>query len=118
MPADRQTRRLVHLLERFLDFVFAEIDLAGRCGGAHVVGGKGLGDGDEADAGGVAFDPAGRPRDPRANVGQPGRDVYHFFRVARIPFAVAAFGPVGASFRYVSNSVAAPGRLPSFTSDM
>ena len=32
--------------------------------------------------------------------------------------AVAALGPVGASFKYVSNSVAAPGRLPSFTSAM
>ncbi len=40
----------------------------------------------------------------------------YFFSCATSDVAVAAFGPLGASFRYVSNSVAAPARLPSFTS--
>ena len=107
---------------RFLHFVLAEIDLTGGGGGADVLGGKGLRDGDEADGGGVAPGPAGRPRDASANVRQPGPErggVDHYFlSCATIAFAVAAFGPVGASFRYVSNSVAAPGGLLSFTSAM
>ena len=122
VPANRQVRRLVHLLERFLDLVFAEIDLTGVGGGAHELGGECFGNGDEADGGGVAPGPAGRPRDARADVGQPGAERggidHYFFSVARIPLAVAAFGPVGASFRYVSNSAPAPARLPSFTSAM
>jgi hypothetical protein len=103
VPADRQIRRLVHLEQRFLDLVFAKVDLAGLGGGAHVLGGKCLGNGDEADGGGIAPGPAGRPRDPRANVRQPGPErssVDHYFLIEpRIPFAVAAFGPAGASFR-------------------
>ena len=63
----------VHLLQRFLDFVLAEVDLPGVGGGADVVGGEGLGDGDEADGGGVAPGPAGGARDAIANVRQPGR---------------------------------------------
>ena len=94
---------LLHLEQRLLDLVLAEIDLSGVGGGAHVLGGEGLGDGDEADGGGIAPGPAGRPRDARANVCQPGTERsgvdHYFFNVPRIPFAVAAFGPVGASFR-------------------
>ncbi len=122
MPPDGKVRRLVHLLARFLDLVFAEVDLAGLGGGTHVLGREGFGDGDEGDGSGVAPRPAGGPRDPRADVGQPGTERggvdHYFFNVPRIPFAVAAFGPDGASFRYVSNSAVAPARLPSFTSAM
>ena len=57
----------------------------------------------EADGGGIAPGPAGCPRDARANVCQPGPERgsvdHYFFSVPRIPFAVAAFGPAGASFR-------------------
>src|SRR5262245_8663362 len=70
MPADRQVRGLVHLAQRFLHFVLPEVDLTGRGCGADGVSGEGFGDGDEADAGGIAVHPAGRPRDARANVGQ------------------------------------------------
>ena len=122
MPPDRKVRRLVHLLACFLDLVLAEVDLAGASGRAHVFSGEGLGDGDEGDGSGIAPHPAGGPRDPSADICQPGLEGsgvdHYFFSVVRIPFAVAAFGPEGASFRYVSNSVAAPARLPSFTSAM
>src|SRR5713226_8523196 len=122
MPPDGKVRRLVHLLARLLDLVFAEVHLAGLGGRTHVLRGKGFGDGDEADGSGIAPRPAGGPRDPRADVRQPGPECsgveHYFFNVPRIPFAVAAFGPDGASFRYVSNSAVAPARLPSFTSAM
>ncbi len=49
MPPNRQIRRLVHLRQRFLHFVFAEVDLAQVCGGAYEFRGKRLGDSDEAD---------------------------------------------------------------------
>ena len=99
-----QIRGLVHLLQRFLDLVLAEVDLAGVGGGADVLGGECLGDGDEADGGGVAPGPAGGPRDARADVRQPGtgaqrRRSLFLERTPRIPLAVAAFGPVGASLR-------------------
>ena len=121
MPADREVRRRIHLRHRFLHFVLAEIDLASCRGGANVLGGKCFRDGDEPDGGGIASGPAGCARDPIAHAGQPGperRGVDHYFFGSdpRMFFAVAAFGPVGAIFRYVSNSAAAPARLPSFTS--
>ena len=66
--------------------------------------------------------PAGGARDAFANAGEPGlqRDgIDHYFGSCEsIAVAVAAFGPVGDSFRYALNSVAAPARLPSFTSAM
>ena len=103
MPPHGQIGQLVHLLERFLDLVLAEVDLAGVGERAHVVGGKRLGDGDEPDGGGIASGPAGRPLDTRADIGQPGPERngvdHYFFSDPRIPFAVAAFGPSGASFR-------------------
>ena len=121
VPADRQIGRLRDLLQRFLHFVFAEVDLAGGRSGAHVLGRKRFRDGDERDGGGIASGPAGCARDAIAHAGQPGpecRGVDHYFFGSdpRMFFTVAAFGPVGAIFRYVSNSVAAPARLPSFTS--
>ena len=101
MPANRQIRRAVHLVERFLHFVFAEIQLARIRGRADVFGGKRFRDGDESNAGGIASGPAGRSLDSRANVLQPGseRISHYFLIVPRMPFAVAAFGPDGASFR-------------------
>ena len=87
----------VHLRERLLDFVFAEIDLAGVGGGANVIGGERFGDGDEADGGGIAPGPAGGARDTIADAGQPGAERdgidHYFLSCARMPFAVAAFGP-------------------------
>ncbi len=103
VPAQRERGRRVHLLQRFLHLVLAEVDLARVGQRRHVVRRKCLGDGDETDRGGVAPAPAGRPLDARADVGQPGPErngVDHYFLIEpRIPFAVAAFGPVGASFR-------------------
>src|SRR5262249_2227236 len=97
------------------------VDLAGGCGGTHRVGGKRLGDGDEEDRIGIASDPAGRARDARANVGQPGLhggrvEDYFFGSDPGMPFAGAAFVPVGARLRYVWTRVPACARLPSFTS--
>src|SRR5262249_14867321 len=120
MPADvrRAAARAerVDLRQRLLHLVLTEIDLAGRGGLAHVLDRKCFGNGDEADRGGVASRTAGGPRDARADVRQPCGDRGHFLMVPRMPFAVAAFGPVGASFRYVSNSPAAALRFPSLTS--
>ena len=103
MPPERQVGQLVHLLERFLDLVFAEVDLAGVGEGAHVLRREGFRDGDEPDGGGIAPGPAGRPLDSRADISQPGPERssvdHYFFSEPRIPFAVAAFGPSGASLR-------------------
>ena len=74
MPAQAQIRGLVHLRQRFLDLVLAEIDLTQIGGGADVVSREGFRDGDEANRGGVAPDPAGGPRDTRADVVQPGAE--------------------------------------------
>ena len=68
------------------------------------LGGKCFGDGDEADGGGVAPGPAGRPRDARANVGQPGtgarrQSITISSAEPTMPFAVRGVRPVGASFR-------------------
>ena len=79
MPAQREVVGLRALLLRFLDFVFAEVELSGTRGGANVGGAEGLGDGNEADAGGVAPGPGGGARDAIANVRQPGRDRVHYF---------------------------------------
>ncbi len=49
MPPQGQIRRLIHFRQRFLHFVFAEIDLPELSGGANIVGGKCFRDGDEAD---------------------------------------------------------------------
>jgi len=59
VPAQRQIGGAIDLVERLLDFVFAEVDLAGVRRGPHVVGGKGFRDGDETNGGGVAPRPAG-----------------------------------------------------------
>ena len=122
MPPNRQVGRSVHLRQRFLDFVLAEIDLTGFGGRAHGIRVEGFGNGDEADGGGIASSPVGCARDAFAYLSQPRskrRGVDHYFlSVATMPLAVAAFGPSGASFRYVSNSVPAAARLPSFTSAM
>ena len=78
MPPQRQIRGLVHLRQRFLQTVFAEVDLSGGGGLADGFSRKCLGDRDEADGLRVASRPAGRPRDSRADGSQVGSDV-HFF---------------------------------------
>jgi len=75
MPANREIRCAVHLVECFLDFVLAEVDLSGVECGTHRIRGKRFRDGDEPDGGGIASGPAGRPRNPRADSGQSGREV-------------------------------------------
>ena len=103
VPADVEIGGPIHFLERFLDFVFAEIDLPGFDGDADELDGKSLGDGDETNGSGVATRPAGSPRDSSADVSQPGVErsgVGHYFLIVpRIPFAVAALGPFGESLR-------------------
>ena len=73
MPPDLEGRSMSEIFcRRFLDTVLAEVALAGGVGLADRVDGKGLGNGDEPDGGGV---PAGRPGrgvDARADLGQPG----------------------------------------------
>jgi len=105
-----------------LNLVLAEVDLSLAGGDADVVGVEGLGDGDEPDGGGIAAGPTGGARDTSAHISQPGteggRVDHYFFSCATSAFACAAFGPVGESLRYDSNSVTAPARLPSFTSAM
>src|SRR5262245_6852458 len=108
MPAQRKIAGLSHLSLRFLHLVLAEIDLAGQSGRADIVGGEGLGDGEEANRGGIAPGPESGARDAIANTVQPGterRIVHYFFSWATSPLAVAAFGPSGDSLRYVSNSL-------------
>ena len=51
MPAQGEIGGLVHLEQRFLDLVLAEVDLTGIGGSAHELGGKGFGNGDEANRG-------------------------------------------------------------------
>ena len=72
VPAERQVGGVGDLAFGFLNLVFAEIDLTGGGGGADVIGGKCLGDGDQTDGGGVASGPAGGARDTIANAVQPG----------------------------------------------
>ena len=74
VPAKPQVGGAVHLLERLLDLVLAEIDLPAVGGGSDVIGGEGFGDGNEADGGRIATGPVGRARDTIANVGQPGAE--------------------------------------------
>ena len=49
VPAERQIGRLVHLGERLLNLVLAEVDLARFGGGADVLCGKGFRNRDQAD---------------------------------------------------------------------
>ena len=79
MPPKRQVRCLVHFAKRFLDFVFAEISLAGCGRGPHEFGSEGFGDCDETYRGGVASGAAGRARDAIANAVQPGAERVHYF---------------------------------------
>ena len=116
MPPNREIRRAIHLVERFLDSVLAEVNLASVECCTHGVRRKGFRDGDEPNGGGVASDPAGRPRNACADIGQPGREVVgqgraasrrfarlkgsrYFFNCATRALACVAFGPFGASFK-------------------
>src|SRR5207253_718073 len=118
MPPDREVGAPGNLLESFLHFVLAEIDLTLRGGGAHVLDAERLRNRDQPDRGRIAPCAPRRVCDLPADALEPRGDVDHsyFLSCATSDFAVAEFGPSGASFRYVSNSDAAPARLPSFTS--
>src|SRR5215831_18036612 len=120
VPPDWQVGQVKPFLLRFLQLVLAEVDLAVLSRSADSVGAKRLGDGDEPDVRGIAPGPVGGARDAFANVRQPGTNrggVEHYFgSCAMRAFAVAAFGPSGASLRYVLNSAPASASLPSFTS--
>src|SRR5438874_5419931 len=122
MPHDLQIARIGALGLRFLYFVFAEIDLAGRRGGAHGVSAEGLRNRDKSDVGRIAAGPGSGARDAIANVRQPGADhggvVHYFGSWATRAFAVAEFGPSGAILRYALNSSPASLSLPSLTSAM
>ena len=72
VPPNRQVGCPIHLVQRFLKFVFSEIDLPAVGDGPDVVGGEGFRDGDESNGRGVASGPASRSRDSIADVGQPG----------------------------------------------
>ena len=103
MPSQTQIRGLIDFREGFLHLVFAEINLTRFGNGAHVIGGIRLGDGDQADGGGIAVRPVAGTPDTRANIRQPGterRQVDHyFFNCSTSALACAAFGPVGAIFK-------------------
>ena len=74
VPREGKVRGGAHFPEGFLNLVLAEVELSSLGGGAYMVGGKCLGDGDEADPGGVASRPAGGARDTFANAVQPGAE--------------------------------------------
>ena len=70
MPAQRQIGEAIHLLNRFLDLVLAEVDLAGVSRRPNVVGVEGFRNGDEADGGRIAPGAIGGARDAFANTSQ------------------------------------------------
>ena len=122
MPDDLQVTRFGTFGLRFLDFVFAEVNVTRGGGRADRVSRKCLRNGDQSDVGRVASGPGGGARDAIANVRQPGAKhggVEHYFgSCAMRAFAVAALVPSGAIFRYALNSSPASFNLPSFTSAM
>src|SRR4051794_10394605 len=71
VPSEAEAARRLDLQQRFLNLVFAEVDLTLAGDSAYVFGGKGLGDGDEADGGRIPTGPAGSIRKPIADAGQP-----------------------------------------------
>ena len=82
MPAERQLGRSLHFLNAFLDFVLAEVDLAGVGGGPNVFGVEGLWKWRRGGWTRVAPGPAGGARDAFANVSQPGSKrggIEHYF---------------------------------------
>jgi len=74
VPREGEVRCGAHFPEGFLNLVLSEVEVSGLGGGAHIVGRKCLGDGDEADRGRVASRPAGGARDTFANAVQPGAE--------------------------------------------
>jgi hypothetical protein len=105
MPAEGEVGGVADLLQRFLDAVFSEVDLAGGGRRTDVGGRAGLRDGDEADLVGPPACPTSRAGDTLADVGQArgnlgvGRVGAYFFSCETIAFAVAAYWPSGASCR-------------------
>ena len=108
MPGKVEIPGGLDLLQRFLDLVLSEVALPFFEGCSNVLDGKRFGNCDEADRGWIAPDPAGGVRDAIADARQPIPDFCHyFFKASTNCLAIGAFGPDGASFRYVSNSVTA-----------
>ena len=62
MPPYRYIGRALDLLQGFLNFVFTEVALAGRVGGANIVRAEGLRDGQKPDVSRIA------PRRPRGRI--------------------------------------------------
>src|SRR3954463_2162858 len=126
MPPDRDVGRVADFLQSFLDFVFPEVLLACGVGGANRVGAECLGDRNEADGRRIPAGAAGGRMEPgpdRLEVSCDGgvhggrqRYLIYAFNISAFAFAFSALGPLGASFRYVSNSLAASGNLPRFKS--
>ena len=71
MPAERKIRGLVHLGQRFLDAVLAEIDLPGRRCFAYGFRWKCFGDGDESDGCRIAARTLRCARNASADVCEP-----------------------------------------------
>lgn len=80
-----QLRERILFFERFLDAVLAKIELTGPSGREDMVGGEGLRDGDEPDAGWIPAGPGRRPRDSIANGSEPSAKRLGFDRCDRDP---------------------------------
>src|SRR6185503_14855857 len=104
MPGEAQVFQRLDLVQPLLHAVLAELRLTCRCRRADVVRGKCLGYGNQGDVRGVAAGTLRRRVDAAAHVTDVLRNVrrrrHCYLICARIAFAVSAFGPVGASFRY------------------
>jgi hypothetical protein len=81
-------RRSPHLLQGFLDLVFAEIDLSGRCRRADVIRVERLGDRDKRDAVRIARDATCCARDARSD----GAEIFSNDGGVRHPAALLAVG--------------------------
>src|SRR5262249_48023106 len=122
MPPDSKVGCLGDLLQRLLHLVFAEVDLARGRRGADQIGAEGFRNRDQPHRCRIASRASSRGGDPLANRAEPRSDVragpdgrthrsaptsvlradariLYFFNWATSAFAVAEFGPSGASLR-------------------
>ena len=124
MPLERKVGERLDFRQRFLDAVFAERDVTGRDGRANVLGRDRLGHRDQGDFGRRTAGAMRRRIDAAAHGLELCRDAGHAlggrhrYGVSMIAFAVAAFGPVGASFKYSPSDFFASATLPSLMSTM
>ena len=120
VPLERQIGELLDLVQRFLDTILAEGLLSGGRGLAHERGTEGFRDGDEADVVRLPLRPVRRRLETAAHPGETLCQCrlrrHGYLIVARMAFAVSAFSPVGASFRYVWSGPLASAALPSLYS--